>query len=144
MAGFGEALKKGLEAHKRADAARKEMDDVLATASADLTQVTGVPISLRFDTTKRATRAASIFESAQGIGPPSENIIVLAAQLNSGGRAYLAEVSFGELGYPVNFRWEHRYNTATNRDSFEELLKALLAHSATGEKIAALLGGQDA
>ena len=48
MAGFGEALKKGLEAHRRAAEARKEMDEVLAAASADVAAVTGTSISLQF------------------------------------------------------------------------------------------------
>ncbi|WP_437874289.1 hypothetical protein [Sorangium sp. So ce513] len=54
----------------------------------------------------------------------------------------LAEVTFGELGYPVRLRWENRFDSVSDRASFEEVLKKILEHSATGEKIAELIAGK--
>ena len=64
MASFGEALKKGLDAHKRAAEARKEMEEVLAAASAEVATITGARISLRFETVEHAVREASHAELA--------------------------------------------------------------------------------
>lgn len=145
MAGFGDALRKGLDAHRRADDAEKEMNEVLAAASADVTSVMQAPISFRFGAVSShslasATSEVLIGEVLTGEVPSREKRNILAAQLAGQGWVFLAEVTFGELGYPVTLRWEHMYDTATDRASFEEAIKALLAHSATGAKIARLLG----
>jgi hypothetical protein len=141
MAGFGDALKKGLDAHRRADEARKEMDEVLSAASADVAAVTGAPISLRFDTSdpiERLKAAGTVI-----LGPTQRKpITALVARLRSDLWTVLAEVSLGQLGYPVTLRWENRLDSASDRASFEELIKKLLEHSATGEKIAGLIPGR--
>jgi hypothetical protein len=142
MANFGEALKKGLDAHKRAAEARKEMEEVLAAASAEVASITGARISLQFQTVDRSVREASHAEVLVGIPAPREKITALTARLDTGSFAPLAEVTFGELGYPVRLRWENRFDSAYDRASFEELLKTILEHSATGEKIAALIAGK--
>lgn len=142
MASFGEALKKGLDAHKRAAEARKEMEEVLAAASAEVATITGTPITLRFETVEHAVREASHAEVLVGIPAPRQTITALTARLDTGPFTPLAEVSFGELGYPVRLRWENRFDSANDRASFEELLKAILEHSATGEKISALITGK--
>jgi hypothetical protein len=139
MAGFADALKKGLLAHQHADEARREMDEVLAIASTDVAAVTGAPISLRFDLIDRPLRAQSMLGVAQVVAAPREKVTGLIARHHSGRFDPLAEVSFGELGYPVTLRWENRVDSANNRASFEELIEALLAHSATGAKIAKLV-----
>ncbi|WP_437684733.1 hypothetical protein [Sorangium sp. So ce176] len=141
MASFGEALKKGLDAHKRAAAARAEMEEVLAAASAEVATITGASISLQFQTVHRPVRGSSIHERLVGISVPHEEITALTARLDTGPFASLAEVTFGELGYPVRLRWENRFDSANDRASFEELLKTMLEHSTTGEKIAALITG---
>ncbi|KYF78825.1 hypothetical protein BE11_37660 [Sorangium cellulosum] len=115
------------------------MDDVLATASAEVTMITGAPIALRFETIEHAVREASHAELLMGIPAPHEKITALAARLGTGRSVMLAEVTFGELGYPVRLRWENRFDSANDRASFEEVLKTMLEHSATGEKIAALI-----
>ncbi len=148
MAGFGDALRKGLDAHRRADDAEKEMNEVLDAASTDVTSVMQAPISFRFGAVSSqslasATSDVRIGEVLFGEVPSGEKRNTLAAQLADRGWVFLAEVTFGELGYPVTLRWEHMYDTATDRASFEEVIKTLLAHSATGAKIARLLGRKD-
>lgn len=139
MAGFGEALKKGLEAHRRAAEARKEMDDVLAAASADVAAVTSASISLQFQVVDHTQREPSLVEVAQLV--PREKFTALTARSMSGTFRALGEVTFGELGYPVRIRWEDRIASAYDRASFEELIATILAHGATGKKIAELITG---
>lgn len=139
MASFGDALKKGLDAHKRAAEARKEMEEVLAAASEEVAAIIGAPISLRFQTVDRPARESSLSENIMGISAPREKITALTARLDTGSFALLAEVTFGQLGYPAKLRWENRFDSASDRASFEELIKTLLEHSATGEKIAKLI-----
>ena len=132
MADFGNALKKGLEAHKRAAAARREMEEVLAAASTEVADVTGSPISLRFQVVDRP--------SVPGSGEaPREKTDALMARLDNGHWVMLGEVTFGELGYPVTIRWQNNRDSANDRAAFEELIKTLLEHSAVGAKIAALI-----
>ncbi|KYF52938.1 hypothetical protein BE08_44930 [Sorangium cellulosum] len=118
------------------------MEEVLAAASAEVAMITGAPISLRFQMVDRPTRESSIHEKAMGIPAPREKITALTARLDTGPFAPLAEVTFGELGYPVRLRWENRFDSVSDRASFEEVLKTILEHSATGEKIAALIAGK--
>jgi hypothetical protein len=136
MAGFGEALKKGLEAHRRAAEARKEMDDVLAAASADVAAVTDLELKRAGD---RPKREPSLVDIAQHIAAPREKFTALTALSISGTFRVLGEVTFGELGYPVTIRWEDRIDSAYDRASFEELIATILAHGATGKKIAELV-----
>jgi hypothetical protein len=138
MAGFGEALKKGLEAHRRAAEARKEMDDVLAAASADVAAVTSASISLQFQV---VDREPSLVDKFQLTPAPREKFTALTARSISGTSRVLGEVTFGELGYPVTIRWEDRMDAAYDRASFEELITTILAHGATGKKIAELITG---
>jgi len=139
MAGFGEALKKGLEAHRRSAEARKEMDDVLAAASADVAAVTSASISLQFQVVDRPKREPSLVDIAQHIAAPREKFTALTALSISGTFRVLGEVTFHELGYPVTIRWEDRIDSAYDRASFEELIATILAHGATGKKIAELV-----
>jgi hypothetical protein len=140
MTTFGEALKKGLDAHQHADQARREMDAVLAAASREVTEVIGRPITFQLENIDHWAR-----ELERGIwnnSAPKPKGISLPARLDTGGVAVLAEVSFGELGYPVRLRWEDMVEVVNDRASFEEVVKALVAHAATGKKIVALLEGK--
>jgi hypothetical protein len=139
MAGFADALKKGLEAHQRAAEARYEMDEVLKAASVDIRAVTGAPISLRFSQIDRPQGTRVVLAPPLAAAAPREKVTGLIARHDSGDYAALAEVSFGELGYPVILRWENRADSAENRTSFEASIEALLAHSATGAKLAKLV-----
>lgn len=131
MVDFGNALKKGLEAHKRAAEARKEMEDVLAAASSEMKAVTNSPISLQFQEVARSrVPGTSVIQ-----GKPD----ALTARLDTGPFTVLGEVTFGDLGYPVTVRWQNNRDSANDRASFEELIKTILEHSATGAEIAALI-----
>jgi hypothetical protein len=141
MASFGEALKKGLEAHRRAAETRREIDEVLAAASADVAAVTSAPISLQLQVVDRPKREPSFVENVHFIPPPREQFTALTARLSPGTFRVLGEVTFGELGYPVTIRWEDYMDSAYDRVSFEKLIATILAHGATGKHIAELITG---
>lgn len=123
---FKDALQKGLAAHKRAAEARAEMNEVLASASAEVAEITGAPITLQFEQLHRPLQ-------------PLQKFTALTASSTGVSPAALAEVTFGELGYPLTLRWEDQLEFAQERVSFEEALKRLLGHAATGQKIATLI-----
>lgn len=137
MTGFGEALKKGLQAHEETQRARAEMDEVLAAASKEVSAVTAQEISLQFQVvtrppTQMLTRAALVL-------PQEETFTGLVARDRSGQFEVLAKVRFGELGYPASLRWEDKHDVISDRGAFEQVLQELLAHSATGAKIKKLI-----
>jgi len=134
MADFEDALRKGLESHKRAAEARKVMEEVLASASKAMATVTGSPISLRFQVVDRPR--------IPGSEGPRDKVEALTARLETAAFTVLGEVSFGELGYPVTVRWQNNRDSANDRAGFEALVETLLAHSSTGAKIAALVGSK--
>jgi hypothetical protein len=54
---------------------------------------------------------------------------------------HLADVSFGELGYPITLRWGNERGYATDRAEFEGALAQLLESRITGERIGRVLSG---
>ena len=143
---FGEAARKGLGAHSRAAAARREMEDVLRQASADLTDTLGVEVALLFDQLDRPAREQSTAEIIAGVPAPRVKVDALMARLRSGsGRSVpLAEVEFGALGYPVTVRYVHEWASAESKASFEQVLVKLLEDPATGEALAKLVPNAEA
>jgi len=139
MTSFAEALKKGLDVHKRAAEARNEMDEVLAAASKEVSEVLQGEISFRFQAVDRPARVQSSRELLAGVPAPREQSQALTARSQHSAPSVLAEVGFGELGYPVTLRWESEFRMADDRDGFETVIKDLLAHGATGAKLGALL-----
>jgi len=141
MTNFGEALRKGLDSHKQAEEAHKELSEILAAASKDMSEVLNEEISLQFEVIGRPARAQSSVEQLAGVPAPRENITALTAKLRRSKFEMLAEATFGELGYPVTLRWENEFRLAPDRDAFEAVLQELLARSGTGAKIKKLLTG---
>ncbi len=146
MTSFGDALRKGLEAHERAAAARREMDEVLVEASKEVAAVVGAPIALRFDVVDRPLRGQSLHEATLGIAAPREKVTMIVAKVPRGVFEPLAEAELSELGFPVTLRWGNRLERASDRGGFESALAALLESAVTGEKIARLVArsGEDA
>jgi hypothetical protein len=143
---FGEAARKGIGAHGHAEAARREMNDVLRLASADLTETLGTAVELSFDQRERPSRAPSLLESASGTPAPRVKFDALTASSRSRGSrsAVLAEVKFSALGFPVEVRFADQWEIAQDRDAFERVLIDLLEHPATGEMLAAIVPAGDA
>jgi hypothetical protein len=139
MSEFGNALRKGIGAHERAAAARREMDAVLSQASKEVQDVVGAPISLQFEAVDRPTREKSVAESIGGIPAPRETVTMIIAKTPRGPSERLAEAELSEIGYPVTLRWGHQRERASDRSSFELVLARLLESAITGEKIARLL-----
>ena len=81
MTSFGEALRKGLDSHKQAEDARKELDEVLAAASKEVSEVLKEEIALQFEVVDRSARAQSNLEQMAGVPAPREKFTVLTAQL---------------------------------------------------------------
>ncbi len=116
---FGEALQRGLAAHRRTAATRRDVEKVLARASSEASEAVGVQAGLRFELAGRA----------------------MVASLPTGARETLAEVDIGDFGFTVTLRWEDRLEHALDLSSFEVAITALLESPATGDKIARLLAG---
>lgn len=141
MTSFAEALKKGLDVHKRAEEARNEMAEVLAAASREVSEVLGGEISFQFESVDRPARGQSSHELIAGVPAPREKFQALTARTHNSAFKVLAEAGFGAIGYPVTLRWENEFRMADDRDGFESVIKDLLAHGVTGSKIEALLRG---
>ena len=116
--------------------ARAEMDEVLGAASKEVSAVIGQDITLQFQVVDRPPTATQL---RVGLLAPPVKITALVARDRGGRFEVLAEVTFGELGYPASLRWEDRHDSFSDRRSFEEVLQELLAHSATGAKIKRLM-----
>jgi len=132
MTSFLEALKKGTDAHNRALAARVQVDEVLAKASAEIAE---------FDRDAGLTLHVEVVDRPKWLGHPEprEKVTMIVAKTGRGARASLSEIEFSEMGFPVTLRWERHVERANDRESFEQVLQALLESSSTGEKIALLL-----
>jgi hypothetical protein len=137
---FEQALRKGLDAHGRAAAARKEIMDVLAEASREVTSVLREKIELLFDVRSRAQRALSVSERLALIPAPREKYVALVARA-AGNSVVLADVELGDLGYPVQLRWGDHVAYADDREGFIAALTELLESPLTGEHIAKLVTG---
>lgn len=131
MTGFSDALRKGLDAHTKFDQARHEMEQVLQTASAEVTSVLQAEVSLQFQGASRALG---------GTRAPTVKYTAIVATTPANRSEELAEASFGELGYPVNLRWQDRFEVAQDRPGFEAVIQSLLASRGTGAKLSALIG----
>ncbi len=137
MTSFAEALKKGLGNHEQATEARKEMDSVLAAASRDVSEVMQMELSLRFQSEERPKRV-QYGNAMIGLTTPLESFTALVAR-SPRGREILAEVKFGELGYPMSLRWDGEFRSVPDRAAFEEAIADLLSQGVTGERIKALV-----
>lgn len=135
---FVAAVRKGLDANDRAIAARQEMDAVLQEASKQLTEALGAELILQFVGSLVGTVQAITNKLAGTDVPPMGVLEVVnkASQFE-----HLADVSFGELGYPVTLRWGNERGYATNRAEFEVALTQLLESRITGERIGRVLSG---
>src|SRR5690349_7067529 len=122
MTTFGDALRKGMDAHTRAAAARREMDEVLAQASQEIAAVVGAPISLRFDVVDRPRREPNLQETRLGQPAPREKVTMLVAKLSSGPFERLADIELSEIGYPIELRWGDHVEHAGDRSGFEAAL----------------------
>jgi hypothetical protein len=144
MAKFADATRKGLNAYERARAARTEMNDVLRQASLELSSAADRDIALRLERERRPARDASSFEAAGITPPPTEMVVVLKLRQEApvAVSVSLAELEFGELGYPVHLRWRGVAQSAGDRNGFESALVELLQSSYTGAKVAGLIKGR--
>ena len=131
MSGFAEAVKQGLNAHQRALEARDEIDSVLQEASQDISAVLTEPIQLSIE-----TLPLSAIYGLLGIKTDRSSLGLTARRENR--IEALAEVKFADPGYPVRLRYEDLVDSATNRDEFAAILRALLRHRSVGEKLASL------
>lgn len=136
---FKDALAKGLQAHAQATAARREINEVLAVASKDVSSYLNAKVELQVEVVDRPTRELTIYEQAAGVPVPREKVTMLVARDERGRRELLADVQFAEIGFPVSLRWGREYRPAKSRDEFEQALSALFASAATGEKLSKLV-----
>lgn len=139
MTDFGEAFKKGLDGHKKHEETRREIDEVLNSASIEVTRIAGAPIKLGVETIDRPAREQSRAERMAQVPAPREKSTVLTARSQGLQFQALADFTFGDLGFPVTLRWADQFRMATDRAGFEAVLADLLGHSATGAKLAKLL-----
>jgi len=141
---FAEAARKGLNANERAIVARREMDAVLQEASKQLTQALGGELTLQFADSAAGTLLHAIANKITG-NERSLPLTGLTGVLEVVGKPsrsrHLAEVSLGEMGYPVTLRWGDERGYATNRAEFEVALSQLLESRVTGERIDWVLTG---
>jgi hypothetical protein len=133
---FKDALRKGMDAHERARIARREIEEVLAAASADLTSFLNSKVDLQIEFVDRPTHAAQ----RMGAAEPREKALMLVAMNRQGKRESLADVQFAEVGFPVSLRWGNAYQQASNRDEFERVISSLFESASTGEKLIRLVG----
>jgi hypothetical protein len=138
MADFREALKKGMEANERAKQAKIEMTFVLREAAVAISDIAGKAVDLAFEVVRRPVRSKSLAENLQLSDPPTTAVTVLRARTTMS-HVDLADIEFGELGYPVSLRWSDQSLYAENGVDFEVGMTRLLGSAATGAAIAALV-----
>jgi len=131
---FVDAARKGMDAHNRAIAARREQDEVLRDASKQMTDAFGTELTLCFTGVAKGLAAAILGGKRE---PPVLDTLEVTSK--SGRSRKLASVSFGEMGYPLTLRWADRSEYAADREAFEATLQQLLESRAAGEQIAYVL-----
>lgn len=140
--GFGDALKKGLDAHGRAVAARREMAEILAEASRELSTLLQTEVTLRFTVSKR-NFAQQIAQALVTMRERTYDVDVIEFQKGGHRFRHIADVEFAEFGYPVQVKWDTQLEIATTGAEFRSVIENLLASRATGEKIAWVMDGKE-
>lgn len=153
MADFKQALNEGFEAAKKAELARREILDVLATLKKDLLGATNGKLiveTTKFTVPVVKSRWQSVLESTTagiaGLGIPEvpriRTYIALGARKANTDTAptiELAEWETGANGYPCTLRWNDQERQCTDRIALENCLVDLLKDPRVGEKIERLL-----
>jgi hypothetical protein len=140
--GFADALKKGLDAHSRAVAARREMAAILEEASGELSALLQTEVAIRFTVSKRSF-AQQLAEVITGVRERTYNVDVIEFQKAGHRFKHIADVEFAEFGYPVQVKWDAQLALASNAAEFRAVIENLLSNRSTGEKIAWVLEGKE-
>lgn len=140
MTSYADALRKGLAAHRQSERARHQMEEVLSAASKEIGELLQTDVALRFETHERYKRVPPTAEAPVGVSASREVFTGLIAR-SPHGFEVLADIKFGELGYPVTLRWEGDFRQADDRAAFESVLAELLESRQTGGKLQQLVLG---
>jgi hypothetical protein len=135
---FADAIRKGLDAEKRALEARCEQDELLKQASLEISSAVGLTVDLRY-TSNSSARAAFTAErlDLDKIGSHRVDSLEIATEKRSLG---VAEVEISEFGYPMFLRWGNENEMISNTREFSAGLERLLESRMMGEKVAWVVG----
>jgi hypothetical protein len=145
MTDFAKSLKKGLDAHKQAAAARAEVNAVIANFADQVSAAMGgaVEIKLR-ESSKRDPDDRGPLLPAALAAPRYVSYLALFAipkgEPQGGSREEMCEVSFASMTYPVTLKYADARETSYDRASLELALAKLLEHPKTGKRIMAAAG----
>jgi hypothetical protein len=145
MVDFKKALQDGLIANANAEAARAEVDAVVADVSSQLSDATdgAVGVELAPNTRQKVryfTNALAVLSGNEKEVTTVEYTALFAIRLLApSGRIELAEIEIAPTGYPVFVSCPNVREHAYDRASLERAIAALLVHPDTGGKIQRLL-----
>ncbi|HEU4533157.1 MAG TPA: hypothetical protein VFS00_03530 [Polyangiaceae bacterium] len=134
---FKAALQKGMAAHDGAAQAEREIDEVLAELSRQLTEVMGVKISVTQGSESRDPLYPAAFFTAAA--RKTASYAALIARVPRGSRATLCEFEPARSGYPVSVAFGDEQYHCFDRPSLEETLARMLQDPVVAGQIKALV-----
>jgi len=143
MAEYQEAFEEGIQAAKKASAAKKEIEEVFVELNRELRDVTENKVEIRRETRTRKPlwELAVTYAIRQALGPVDKYVALVAVNPSDEGipKKELAEWKQGRFGYPCRIISEDREVSCENREALEQALADLLREPSVGEKLFALL-----
>jgi hypothetical protein len=149
MTDFAKALKKGLDAHKEAAAARAEVNAVIADFAGQVSTAMGGAVEIKLeelskpDPDDRAPLLPAAIAARRYVSYLALVAIPKGEPQGAGARAsrkVLCEVSFASMTSPVTLKYADGREASYDRASFEMALAKLLEHPKTGKSIMAAAG----
>lgn len=145
MVDFSEAYKEGLEAAKKAEVAKKEIDEVFADLNRALEKESKGNISIeRKRYVKKGTRKATGLEYIMGkmfveTKVPYTAIVASNPRYPGIKPKELAEWSQDRAGYPCKISWGNNDHVCEDQEALENALAELLRDPIVGERMIELM-----
>lgn len=152
MIDFKGALTEGFEAAKRAEAARSEIQQVLAKLRSDLLEATDGkllvelgygeepdPVLIRIQRPQSASSMINSIFAPKVPAPMRRFLALLAKNSKSSAAKVVARWKQAAEGYPCTITWNNQEHECLDREALERSLGELLRSPVTGEILATIM-----